>query len=52
MEELKNEVKEGTLVETFDEEIEGYGNCGSSSEKYECKKDCIFVHNSIISAIK
>lgn len=46
------EVKESALLETFDEEIEGYGNCGNSSAKYKCKKDCIFLHNAVISAIK
>ncbi len=51
MEELKEEVKESALLETFDEEIEGYGDCGSSDAKYQCKKDCIFFHNAVISAI-
>lgn len=45
------EVLTSALLEEFDEEIEGYGNCGNSDKSYACKKDCIFVHNAIVSAI-
>ena len=48
MEELKRETQEIALLETFDEEIEGYGD---SDENYRCKKDCIFLHNAVISAV-
>ena len=51
MEELKRETQEIALLETSDEEIEGYGNCGDSDENYRCKKDCIFLHNAVISAV-
>lgn len=37
----------------FDEKIEGYGStCGESDAAYRCKKDCIFVHNALISAVE
>lgn len=50
-ENIMAEVRESALLETFDEAIEGYGNCGNTSKKYKCKKDCIFLHNAVISAV-
>lgn len=52
MKELKKDVQDMALLDTFDEEIEGYGDCGDSDASYTCKKDCVFLHNSVISAIK
>lgn len=51
MKELKKDVQDMALLEAFDEEIEGYGNCGDSDANYKCKKDCIFAHNAVVSAI-
>lgn len=45
------EISDIALLETFDEEIEGYGNCGDSDANYKCKKDCVFLHNAVVSSI-
>lgn len=52
MKELEKDIQDMALLESFDEEIEGYGTCGDSSKAYRCKKDCIFLHNAVISAVE
>ena len=51
--EIAMKEQEKMEMESFDEMLEGFQshNCGSSDAKYECKKDCIFAHNAVISAI-
>lgn len=48
---MENKEKQEVKEQAFDEEIEGYKKCGSTTKDFDCKKDCWFVHNAIISYI-
>lgn len=46
---MEDKEKREVNAKVFDEEIEGYAKCGSTTTIFNCKKDCIIVYTPLLS---